>query len=154
MSFSSTLLHARKSRANSEISELLTARRMDITVWMSSPNDVVPAVAKRGATRVARGGQLLRRSRAALGGSVGFGLPHGLETGRGGSRGLLAVCCWRQFTQEGFSPDSRVRGHSGPMWDQTFHAARVRMTVGGRVAYNWQRGTALDLLSLQGLYSD
>ncbi|GBP42592.1 hypothetical protein EVAR_87143_1 [Eumeta japonica] len=25
------------------------------------------------------------------------------------------------------------------MWDQTFHAARVRMTVGGRVAYNWQR---------------
>ncbi|GBP90875.1 hypothetical protein EVAR_78525_1 [Eumeta japonica] len=39
MSFSSTLLHARKSRANSEISELLTARRMDITVWMSSPND-------------------------------------------------------------------------------------------------------------------
>ncbi|GBP63347.1 Flap endonuclease GEN [Eumeta japonica] len=36
MSFSTTLLHARKSRANSEISELLTARRMDITVWMSS----------------------------------------------------------------------------------------------------------------------
>ncbi|GBP49535.1 hypothetical protein EVAR_45511_1 [Eumeta japonica] len=48
MSFSSTLLHARKSRANSEISELLTARRMDITVWMSSPNDVVPAVAEAG----------------------------------------------------------------------------------------------------------
>ncbi|GBP62142.1 hypothetical protein EVAR_46111_1 [Eumeta japonica] len=46
MSFSSTLLHARKSRANSEISELLTARRMDITVWMSSPNDEVPAVAE------------------------------------------------------------------------------------------------------------
>ncbi|GBP46773.1 hypothetical protein EVAR_10740_1 [Eumeta japonica] len=60
MSFSSTLLHARKSRANSEISELLTARRMDITVWMSSPNDVVPAVAEAGATRVARGGQLLQ----------------------------------------------------------------------------------------------
>ncbi|GBP31629.1 hypothetical protein EVAR_84075_1 [Eumeta japonica] len=61
MSFSSTLLHTRKSRANSEISELLTARRMDITVWMSSPSDEVPAAAeKRGATRVARGGQPLR----------------------------------------------------------------------------------------------
>ncbi|GBP82726.1 hypothetical protein EVAR_84920_1 [Eumeta japonica] len=60
MSFSSTLLHARKSRANSEISELLTARRMDITVWMSSPNDEVPAVAEAGATRVVRGGQPLR----------------------------------------------------------------------------------------------
>ncbi|GBP37938.1 hypothetical protein EVAR_84924_1 [Eumeta japonica] len=77
--FSSTLLHARKSRANSEISELLTARRMDITVW-TSPNDVVPAVAEAGSDTVARGGQL-RRSRSALGGSVGFGLPHGLETG-------------------------------------------------------------------------
>ncbi|GBP91811.1 hypothetical protein EVAR_56526_1 [Eumeta japonica] len=29
---------------------------MDITVWMSSPNDVVPAVAEAGTTRVARGG--------------------------------------------------------------------------------------------------
>ncbi|GBP24898.1 hypothetical protein EVAR_12562_1 [Eumeta japonica] len=47
MSFSLTLLHARKSRANSEISELLP----------DGPG-------------------------AALGGSVGFGLPHGLETGR------------------------------------------------------------------------
>ncbi|GBP24414.1 hypothetical protein EVAR_19289_1 [Eumeta japonica] len=64
MSFSSTLLHARKSRANSEISELLTARRMDITVWMSSPNDEVPVVAEAGATRVARG-SFSGRSRAA-----------------------------------------------------------------------------------------
>ncbi|GBP06722.1 hypothetical protein EVAR_92664_1 [Eumeta japonica] len=48
MSFSSTLLHARKFRANPEISELLTARRMDLTVWMSSPNDEVPAVAEAG----------------------------------------------------------------------------------------------------------
>ncbi|GBP51752.1 hypothetical protein EVAR_97029_1 [Eumeta japonica] len=48
MSFSSTSLHARKSRANSEISELLTTRRMDITVWMSSPNDEVPVVAEAG----------------------------------------------------------------------------------------------------------
>ncbi|GBP85205.1 hypothetical protein EVAR_47641_1 [Eumeta japonica] len=82
MSFSSTLLHARKSRANSEISELLTARRMDITVWMSSPNDVVPAVAGSGSDT---GGSRRTASPdgpgAALGGSVGFGLPHGLETG-------------------------------------------------------------------------
>ncbi|GBP42215.1 hypothetical protein EVAR_25842_1 [Eumeta japonica] len=35
----------RKSRANSEISELLTARRMDITVWMSS--QTMPTVAGR-----------------------------------------------------------------------------------------------------------
>ncbi|GBP48158.1 hypothetical protein EVAR_74663_1 [Eumeta japonica] len=60
MSFSSTLLHARKSRANSEISELLTARRMDITVWMSSQTMWCPRSRKRGATRVARGGQLLQ----------------------------------------------------------------------------------------------
>ncbi|GBP77259.1 hypothetical protein EVAR_13282_1 [Eumeta japonica] len=78
MSFSSTLLHARKSRANSEISELLTARRMDITVWMSSPNDEVPAVAEAGSDT---GGSRRIVSPdgpgAALGGSVGFGLPHG-----------------------------------------------------------------------------
>ncbi|GBP47038.1 hypothetical protein EVAR_29640_1 [Eumeta japonica] len=82
MSFSSTLLHARKSRANSEISELLTARRMDITVWMSSPNDEVPAVAEAGSDT---GGSRRTVSPdgpgAALGGSVGFGLPHGLEAG-------------------------------------------------------------------------
>ncbi|GBP54731.1 hypothetical protein EVAR_42931_1 [Eumeta japonica] len=34
----------------------------------------------------------------------------------------------------GFSPTREYAGTSGPMWDQTFHAARVRMTVGGRVA--------------------
>ncbi|GBP91098.1 hypothetical protein EVAR_22433_1 [Eumeta japonica] len=88
MSFSSTLLHARKSRANSEISELLTARRMDITVWMSSPNDEVPAVAEAGST----GGS--RRTVSP----DGPGRPsvaawalvyHGLEAGRGGSRGLV-----------------------------------------------------------------
>ncbi|GBP58143.1 hypothetical protein EVAR_86305_1 [Eumeta japonica] len=88
MSFSSTLLHARKSRANSEISELLTARRMDITVWMSSPNDVVPAVAEAGSDT---GGSRRTASPdgpgAALGGSVGFGLPHGLETGREAAAG-------------------------------------------------------------------
>ncbi|GBP57218.1 hypothetical protein EVAR_82930_1 [Eumeta japonica] len=87
MSFSSTLLHARKSRANSEISELLTARRMDITVWMSSPNDEVPAVAEAGSDT---GGSRRTVSPdgpgAALGGSVGFGLPTGWEA-RGGSRG-------------------------------------------------------------------
>ncbi|GBP87288.1 hypothetical protein EVAR_86870_1 [Eumeta japonica] len=88
MSFSSTLLHARKSRANSEISELLTARRMDITVWMSSPNDVVPAVAEAGATRVARGGQLLQtvpeRPSVAAWALV---YPTGWRRARGGSRG-------------------------------------------------------------------
>ncbi|GBP97269.1 hypothetical protein EVAR_49072_1 [Eumeta japonica] len=89
MSFSSTLLHARKSRANSEISELLTARRMDITVWMSSPNDEVPAVAEAGSDT---GGSRRTASPdgpgAALGGSVGFGLPHGLETGREAAAGV------------------------------------------------------------------
>ncbi|GBP10439.1 hypothetical protein EVAR_76307_1 [Eumeta japonica] len=135
MSFSSTLLHARKSRANSEISELLTARRMDITVWMSSPNDVVPAVAEAGSDT---GGSRRTASPdgpgAASVAAWALVYPTGWRRGERRQPGLLAVCCWRQFTQEGFSPDSRVRGHSGPMWDQTFHAARVRMTVGGRVA--------------------
>ncbi|GBP91097.1 hypothetical protein EVAR_22432_1 [Eumeta japonica] len=40
------------------------------------------------------------------------------------------------------------------MWDQTFHAARVRMTVGGRGRTSGSGGTALDLLSCAGLYSD
>ncbi|GBP60388.1 hypothetical protein EVAR_98284_1 [Eumeta japonica] len=89
MSFSSTLLHAQKSRANSEISELLTARRMDITVWMSSPNDEVPAVAEAGSDT---GGSRRTVSPdgpgAALGGSVGFGLPPRVGGGaRGDSRG-------------------------------------------------------------------
>ncbi|GBP97767.1 hypothetical protein EVAR_97627_1 [Eumeta japonica] len=113
MSFSSTLLHARKSRANSEISELLTARRMDITVWMSSPNDVVPAVAEAGSDT---GGSRRTASPDGPGAApvAAWALvyPTGWRRARGGSRGLLAVCCWRQFTQEGFSPDSRVRGHS------------------------------------------
>ncbi|GBP21275.1 hypothetical protein EVAR_11670_1 [Eumeta japonica] len=141
MSFSSTLLHARKSRANSEISELLTARRMDITVWMSSPNDVVPAVAEAGSDT---GGSRRTASPdgpgAALGGSVGFGLPHGLETGERRQPGAFGhPHSWPYAAGD----NSRRRvslltheyaGTSGPMWDQTFHAARVRMTVGGRVA--------------------
>ncbi|GBP63303.1 Transcription elongation factor 1 homolog [Eumeta japonica] len=92
MSFSSTLLHARKSRANSEISELLTARRMDITVWMSSPNDVVAAVAEAGSDT---GGSRRTASPdgpgAALCGSVGFGLPHGLEMGREAAAGGVGL---------------------------------------------------------------
>ncbi|GBP84904.1 hypothetical protein EVAR_60705_1 [Eumeta japonica] len=105
MSFSSTLLHARKSRANSEISELLTARRMDITVWMSSPNDVVPAVAEAGSDT---GGSRRTASPdgpgAALGGSVGFGLPHGLETGReaaAGGVGLFPARSGKLFRSRG-----------------------------------------------------
>ncbi|GBP44577.1 hypothetical protein EVAR_75034_1 [Eumeta japonica] len=39
------------------------------------------------------------------------------------------------------------------MWDQTFHAARVRMTVGGRVAVQLA-AVALPWTSLVGLYSD
>ncbi|GBP64416.1 hypothetical protein EVAR_19868_1 [Eumeta japonica] len=87
MSFSSTLLHARKSRANSEISELLTARRMDITVWMSSPNDEVPAVAEAGATRVARGGQLRTVPERPSVAAWALVYPTGWRRARGGSRG-------------------------------------------------------------------
>ncbi|GBP63604.1 hypothetical protein EVAR_97621_1 [Eumeta japonica] len=87
MSFSSTLLHARKSRANSEISELLTARRMDITVWMSSPNDVVPAVAEAGSDT---GGSRRTASPDGPGGprwQRGLWFTHGLETGREAAAG-------------------------------------------------------------------
>ncbi|GBP37978.1 hypothetical protein EVAR_84965_1 [Eumeta japonica] len=135
--FSSTLLHARKSRANSEISELLTARRMDITVWMSSPNDEVPAVAAGSDTGGSRRTASPDGPGAALGGSVGFGLPHGLGGGaRGGSGGWAFghPYSWPYAAGDNsrrrVSPDSRVRAAlSGPK----FHAARVRMTVGGRV---------------------
>ncbi|GBP86997.1 hypothetical protein EVAR_62257_1 [Eumeta japonica] len=75
-----------KSRANSEISELLMARRMDITVWMSSPNDEVPA-ARSGATRVARGGQ-----RTVPGGprwQHGLWFTSRIGGGASGSRGLI-----------------------------------------------------------------
>ncbi|GBP54730.1 hypothetical protein EVAR_42930_1 [Eumeta japonica] len=85
--FSSTLLHARKSRANSEISELLTARRMDITVWMSSPNDVVPAVAEAGSD-TGRGDTFSRRS-GALGGSVALVYPTGWRRGERRQPGLV-----------------------------------------------------------------
>ncbi|GBP86633.1 hypothetical protein EVAR_85766_1 [Eumeta japonica] len=92
-----------------------------------------------------------RWSQAALGGSVGFGFTHGLETGRRRQPGLLAVCCWRQFTQEGFSPDSRVRGHSLVQCGTNISRSAGRMTVGGRVAhYNWQQWHCLDLLSCAG----
>ncbi|GBP69980.1 hypothetical protein EVAR_50749_1 [Eumeta japonica] len=92
MSFSSTLLHARKSWANSEISELLTARRIDITIWMSFPNDEVPAVAEAGGDT---GGSRRTASPdgpgAALGDSVSFGLPHGLEAERGAAAGGVGL---------------------------------------------------------------
>ncbi|GBP42836.1 hypothetical protein EVAR_83355_1 [Eumeta japonica] len=197
MSFSSTLLHVRKSRANSEISELLTARRMDITVWMSSPNDEVPAVAEAGATRVARGGQLLRRSRSGPRWQRGLWFTHGLEAGREAAAGVglfpqdrgsyldPEVELRAYFRPIGIRPiirnkfrafghphswpyaagdNSRRRvslltheyaGTSGPMWDQTFHAARVRMTVGGRVAVQLA-AVALPWTSflVRGLYSD
>ncbi|GBP92646.1 hypothetical protein EVAR_48452_1 [Eumeta japonica] len=92
MSFSSTLLHARKSRANSEISELLTARRMDITVWMSSPNDEVPAVAEaRGDTGGSRRTASADGPGAGLSSSVGFGLLHGLEAGREAAAGGVGL---------------------------------------------------------------
>ncbi|GBP78194.1 hypothetical protein EVAR_50138_1 [Eumeta japonica] len=105
MSFSSTLLHTRKSRANSEISELLTPRRMDITVWMSSPNDEVPVVAEAGGDT---GGSRRTVSPdgpgAALGGSVGFNLPHGLEAGReaaAGGVGLFPTRSGKLFRSRG-----------------------------------------------------
>ncbi|GBP19850.1 Protein ecdysoneless [Eumeta japonica] len=86
MSFSSTLLHARKSRANSK-SLSLTARRMDITVWMSSPNDEV-AVAEAGSdTGWLAADSFSGRSRNALGGSVALVYPR-VEGARGGSRGI------------------------------------------------------------------
>ncbi|GBP35323.1 hypothetical protein EVAR_20696_1 [Eumeta japonica] len=106
MSFSSTLLHARKSRANSEISELLTARRMDITVWMSSPNEV-PAVAEARATRVARGGQF-GRSRSGPRWQRGLWFTHGLEAGRGGSRGLV---CFPQDRGSYLDPEVELRAY-------------------------------------------
>ncbi|GBP41810.1 hypothetical protein EVAR_26932_1 [Eumeta japonica] len=159
MSFSSTLLHARKSRANSEISELLTARRMDITVWMSSPNDEVPAVAEAGSDT---GGSRRTASPTVPGGprwQRGLWFTHGLEEGRGGSRGAFGhPYSWPYAAGDNsrrrVSPDSRVRALSGPMWDQTFHAARVRMTVGGRVAVQLA-AVALPWTSFRaGLYSD
>ncbi|GBP42591.1 hypothetical protein EVAR_87142_1 [Eumeta japonica] len=108
MSFSSTLLHARKSRANSEISELLTARRMDITVWMSSPNDEVPAVAEAGSDTGAAD-SFSDGPGAALGGSVGFGLPHGLEVGeRRQPRGLV---CFPQDRGSYLDPEVELRAY-------------------------------------------
>ncbi|GBP40309.1 hypothetical protein EVAR_86455_1 [Eumeta japonica] len=87
MSFSSTLLHARKSRANSEISELLTARRMDITVWMSSQTMRCPRSRKRERHGWLAADSFSGRSRAALGGSVGFGLPTGWRRGEAAAGG-------------------------------------------------------------------
>ncbi|GBP41968.1 hypothetical protein EVAR_33772_1 [Eumeta japonica] len=110
MSFSSTLLHARKSRANSEISELLTARRMDITVWMSSPNDVVPAVAEAGSDT---GGSRRTASPdgpgAALGGSVGFGLPTGWR--RCERRQPGGLVCFPQDRGSYLDPEVELRAY-------------------------------------------
>ncbi|GBP49818.1 hypothetical protein EVAR_83767_1 [Eumeta japonica] len=119
MSFSSTLLHSRKSRANSEISELLTARRMDITVWMSSPNDEVPAVA--GATQVARGGQPLRTVPKRPRWQCGLWFTPRLEAGRGGSRGLVVSARSRNWPY-GAGDNSRRRvsllthEYAGTLW--------------------------------------
>ncbi|GBP80337.1 hypothetical protein EVAR_61888_1 [Eumeta japonica] len=104
--FSSTLLHARKSRANSEISELLTARRMDITVWMSSSNDVVPAVAEAGSdTGGSRRTASPDGSGAALGGSVGFGFYPRVDGARG--RGLV---CFPQDRGSYLDPEVGATG--------------------------------------------
>ncbi|GBP69335.1 hypothetical protein EVAR_49622_1 [Eumeta japonica] len=109
MSFSSTLLHARKSRANSEISELLTARRMDITVWMSSPNDVVPAVAEAGSDtggsrRTASPDGPGRPSVAAW----ALVYPRVGDGARGGSRGLV---CFPQDRGSYLDPEVELRAY-------------------------------------------
>ncbi|GBP93550.1 hypothetical protein EVAR_90116_1 [Eumeta japonica] len=117
MSFSSTLLHARKSRANSEISELLTARRMDITVWMSSPNDVVPAVAEAGSDTGGSRRTASRRSRSGPRWQRGLWFtPRVGDGARGGSRGAFGhPHSWPYAAGDNsrrrVSPDSRVRGH-------------------------------------------
>ncbi|GBP01752.1 hypothetical protein EVAR_5268_1 [Eumeta japonica] len=75
------------SWAKSEIFELLTARETAITVWMSSPNDEVPAVADtEGGTGSARRSASLGDPGAALGGNMRFVLTHGLEGVEAGQR--------------------------------------------------------------------
>ncbi|GBP68384.1 hypothetical protein EVAR_99060_1 [Eumeta japonica] len=160
MSFSSTLLHARKSRANSEISELLTARRMDITVWMSSPNDEVPAVAEAGSDT---GGSRRTASPdgpgAALGGSVGFGLPHGLEAGReaaagGGLSNISYSCTYAAGDNSCRRVSLLTHEYAGTLWSNV--GPNISRSAGPH--YSWRPrgrttgsgGTALDLLSCAG----
>ncbi|GBP86609.1 hypothetical protein EVAR_85742_1 [Eumeta japonica] len=114
---------------------------MDITVWMSSPNDVVPAVAEAGATRVVAA-DFSRRSRRPSVAAWAL-VTHGLGQGERRQPG------WPYAAGHGVSLP-RLGRLSGPMWDQTFHAARVRMTVGGRVAVQLAAVALLDLLSCAG----
>ncbi|GBO98866.1 hypothetical protein EVAR_85049_1 [Eumeta japonica] len=142
-----------------------------ITVWMSSPNDEVPAVAKRGATRVARGGQSSGRSRAALEAAWALVYPRVGGGARGGSRGPIGIrpiieinlglsdipivgrMLLETIPQEGFSPDSRYRRHSlvnvGP---------NISRSAGPHDSwpawpYNW-RWLHWTSFLVQGLYSD
>ncbi|GBP89046.1 hypothetical protein EVAR_61710_1 [Eumeta japonica] len=78
------LLHpgSRSCPANSEISELETAQRTAITVWISSANDEEPVA-------VAGGGTVGARRTDSLGSSwtdLGLSPPHGLVVGVGAKR--------------------------------------------------------------------
>ncbi|GBP44566.1 hypothetical protein EVAR_75022_1 [Eumeta japonica] len=88
--------------------ELLTARRMDITVWMSSPNDKVPAVAEAGSdTGGSRWTASPNGPGAALGGSVGWFYPR-VGGGAGGSRGLV---CFPQDRGSYLDPEVELRAY-------------------------------------------
>ncbi|GBP42265.1 hypothetical protein EVAR_16361_1 [Eumeta japonica] len=85
---------------------------MDITVWMSSPNDVVPAVAEAGATHGwLAADSFSRRSRAALGGSVGFGLPRvGAGERRQPGVGLFPARSGKLIISRSYGPTFRPIG--------------------------------------------
>ncbi|GBP83615.1 hypothetical protein EVAR_61229_1 [Eumeta japonica] len=109
-------------RKSMVISELLTARRTAITVWISSPSDEGLAVA------VARGG---------IGGARRLASLYRPGAVPGGCEGLLPYGLWRVWRQSGrrvFLLTLGPRAFFDPTKDQTFDAARFRMTVGGPVA--------------------
>ncbi|GBP40280.1 hypothetical protein EVAR_83970_1 [Eumeta japonica] len=95
---------------------------MDITVWMSSPNDEVPAVAEAGSdTEWLAADGFSGRSRAALSGSDGLWFTQGWRRGEAAAGGLLAAAWplhlaavalpWTSFLVRGLYSDTERPHH-------------------------------------------
>ncbi|GBP50667.1 hypothetical protein EVAR_34175_1 [Eumeta japonica] len=142
MSFSSTLLHARKSRANSEISELGAKdghHRLDVV-----PNDGCPR-SRSGE----RHGWLWRTALQTVPerpsvAAWALVYPTGWRRARGGSRGLSDIpYSWPYAAGDNsrrrVSPDSRVRGHSLVQCGTKHFTQRGPHDSWRPRGHNWQR---------------
>ncbi|GBP06715.1 hypothetical protein EVAR_92659_1 [Eumeta japonica] len=105
-----------------------------------------PRSREAGTLRVARGGQLLQTVPERPSVAAWALVYHGLETGE--RRPGLAVCCWRQFTQE---VSLLTHEYAGTLWSNV--GPNISRSAGPHDSWRprgrttGSGGTALDLLS-------